>query len=373
LNNARRILIAGVTGVVILGMTACGSTKSGDKASGNNKGKKEGKIALLLPENVTARYEAADKPYFEKRLKQLCPKCTLDYQNAKSNEQDQVSQAEAAITNGANVLAIDALNGDVGSTIVQKAKAKGIPVLSYERLIPNADIDAYVSFDNEKVGEKQGQTLVDKLKADGTISKGKIIELDGDLDGDANARDFQKGAKKIFAANNVQIGAQYNTHWKPAEAQDEMDQAITAVGKANIIGVYAANDPVGGSAITSLTKAGLDPTKIPVTGQDAESAAVQRIIKGTQYTTVFKPIKTEGAVGAEMAYALLQGKKPNTNATANNGKKDVPARLLETSAVTQKGDNGTMKVADMFKDWWFTPAQVCTGEFAAPCATLGIK
>jgi D-xylose transport system substrate-binding protein len=169
----------------------------------------------------------------------------------------------------------------------------------------------------------------------------------------------------------VKIAKEYDTpDWSPEKAQTEMEQAITAIGKKNIDGVYAANDGTAGGAIAAMKGAGMDPTKIPTTGQDAELAAVQRIFVGEQYMTVYKAIRPEASAAAELAVALAQGKQEPAglvNATVNNGKKDVPPVLLRPVAVTKDNVKDTV-----VKDRFLKPFDLCTGKYAKARADAGI-
>ncbi|MBO0830248.1 MAG: substrate-binding domain-containing protein, partial [Streptosporangiales bacterium] len=158
-NGRKRALAVAAVVAALVVMTACGATQSGNQAKKGQKqqAKKTGTIALLLPENKTARYEAADRPFFVKRMKQICPSCKIDYKNANQDANLQQQQADAALTNGDDVLVIDPVDSVAAAKIVNKAKAQNVPVLSYERLILNSSPDWYISFDNVKVGEEQGK------------------------------------------------------------------------------------------------------------------------------------------------------------------------------------------------------------------------
>ena len=179
------------------------------------------------------------------------------------------------------------------AAIAEKAQAQNVPVLSYDRLIENGEVDAYVSFDNEKVGELQAETLAKKLKEDGSAS-GPIIMINGDP-ADPNAALFKEGAHKGFEAAGVKIAKEYDTPgWSAENAQREAQQAITALGNNGFAGIYAANDDTGGGAIAAMKGAGINPEEKPVTGQDATVAGLQRILAGQQYMTVYKEIDAAG-------------------------------------------------------------------------------
>jgi len=355
-------------------VAACGDDE--DEGSGSGSGtssqssQKSGggqKIALLLPESKTARYEALDRPLFTAKLKELCPDCQLEYANADQDASKQQSQAEAAITNGAKVLVLDPVDSASAASIVARAKQSNIPVVSYDRLILNAPIDYYVEFDSVSVGKLQGESL---LKALG--GEGKPIVMINGAPTDNNAKLFKQGAHSVLDKSGVKIAKEYDTpDWSPDKAQTEMQQAITAVGKNNINGVYAANDGTAGGAISAMKGGGLDPGKVPVTGQDAELAAIQRILASDQYMTVYKPIKPLADAAATIAVAVAQGKQPPANmlnTKVNNGQKDVPSVALKVIAVTK--DNVAETV---IKDRVYKATEVCTGQYAKACAAAGVS
>jgi D-xylose transport system substrate-binding protein len=333
-----------------------------------------GKIALLLPETKTARYETADRPDFEAKMKELCPNCEIIYSNANQDANAQLSQAEAALTNGAQVMVLDPVNSAAAGAIADKAKAQGVPVIAYDRLILNsAGVNYYISFDNVEVGKLQAQSLIDKLNAEG-IQDPTIVMINGSPT-DNNASLFKQGAHSVFdplvAAGKLTIAKEYDTpDWSPDQAQTEMQQALTALGN-KVDGVYCANDGTASGAIAAMKSAGLSPLP-PVTGQDAELAAIQRILVGEQYMTVYKAIKPEAEAAAELAYDLLT-KTPvpdsmTNGKTTNNGTIDVPSVLLTPVAVTKDNINSTV-VADGF----WTVDQICTADYASACTAAGLK
>ena len=243
-----------------------------------------GKIALLLPETKTTRYETADKPDFEAKMKELCPDCEIIYSNANQDATQQLSQAEAALTNGAQVLVLDPVDSAAAATIADKAKAQGVPVIAYDRLILNSDgVDYYISFDNEEVGKLQAQSLIDDLNKM-NMQNPTIVMINGSPT-DNNAGLFKQGAHSVFdplvQAGNLTIAKEYDTpDWSPDQAQTEMQQALTALSN-KVDGVYAANDGTASGAIAAMKAAGLNPLP-PITGQDAELAGIQRILAGEQ-------------------------------------------------------------------------------------------
>lgn len=374
-SRSTRALAAGSMLLLALGSAACGSSKKSTTSTGATPsagssttaaGGKTGDIALLLPETKTARYEAHDRPEFEAKMKELCSGCKVLYSNADQDTAKQQQQADAALTQGAKVLVLDPVDGKAAETIVAKAKAQNVPVVSYDRLV-SGPADVYVSFQNEQVGKLQGQALLKGLAAAGAGAKPTIVMINGSPT-DPNAAQFKKGAHSALDGK-VTIGAEYDTpDWSNDKAQQEMQAAITKLGKGKIDGVYAANDGTAGGAIAAMKSGGF--TKIPpVTGQDAEAAGIQRILTGDQYMTVYKATKAETAAAAQAAYDLLQGKKPTgATATTNNGTADIPSILLPPVAVTKANIKSTV-IADGF----WKPADVCTGAAAAVCKTLGIS
>ena len=350
-----------VVGTMLL--MACGGSSTGGTTAGK-------KIALLLPESKTARYESKDRPLFEAKLKSLCSNCTLIYSNANQDAPTQQTQAEAAITNGANVIVLDPVDGAAAAAIVTKAKAANVPVISYDRLILNTpDLNYYLSFDNAAVGALQGNALITALGAKATTAT-SIVMINGDP-ADNNASLFKAGAHSVLDGK-VTIAKEYDTpSWSPDKAQTEMAGAITALGKAKIGGVLAANDGTGGGAIAAMKSAGITPLP-PVTGQDAELAAIQRILIGEQYMTVYKAIKAEAEAAAQLAYDLAYGvavpADMTKGKTTNNKAKDIPSVLLTPVPVTKSTIQSTV-VADGF----WTKADICTATYASACTAAGIS
>jgi D-xylose transport system substrate-binding protein len=350
-------------------LAACGSSNNNNTStsggtSAASTGGKGGKIAFLLPESKTARYETQDRPLFEKKVKELCASCQIVYSNADQDASKQQQQAEAALTQGVKVMVLDPVDGAAAAAIVNQANSKKVPVISYDRLLLNSSPDYYVEFNSPSVGKAQGEALSKKLGG-----KGTIVMING-APTDNNAKLFKQGAHSVLDSSGIKIAKEYDTpDWSPDKAQSEMDQAISTLGKSGFQGVYAANDGTAGGAIASMKSAGIDPKTRPTTGQDAELAAIQRILAGDQYMTVYKPIKPLADKAAEWAVLLVQGKKP-TDATAkeNNGKTDVPTIKLDVTPVTADNVKDTV-----IKDGFWKAADVCTGAYKSACAKAGIQ
>jgi len=362
-----------VLGALALGAAACGGDNgdsSGNSSSSSSSGKSQAaKIALLLPESKTTRYEQQDRPNFERKVKELCPKCQVIYANGEQDAAKQQQQAEQAITNGAKAIVLDAVDVKSAAAIVARAKQSKIPVISYGRLVADADLDYYVSIDPFKEGKQQGQSELDALKRAGKTSP-SVVMINGSPT-DSNAAPYKKGAHSVLDPAGVKIAKEYDTpDWSPDKAQQEMEQAITSVGKSGFDGIYVANDGMASGVVAALRGASINPGSRFVTGQDAEVAGIQRVLAGEQLMTVYQPIKKIAETAAELAVPLAQGKTPPPIAKAkvNNGKKDVPSVLLNTIVVTK--DN----VADtVIKDGFIKPSQICTGKYASACAEAGIK
>lgn len=351
-------------------LAACGSAKesSNKSDSSSSSSAKKGdaiKVGLLLPENQTARYEKFDKPLIEKKVQELTNgKGEVVYANAKQDASTQSQQVDTMITNKVDVLIVDAVDSAAIKNSVQKAKDAGIPVVAYDRLA-QGPISAYTSFDNTTVGKTQGQALLTALGS--KAKSGKIVMMNGSST-DPNAALFKAGAHSVLDGK-VNVGKEYDTKdWKPENANANMEGAISALGKKNIVGVYSANDGMAGGIITALKAAGLS---VPVTGQDAELAGVQRIIAGEQFMSVYKPYAPEAEAAAEMAVALAQGKSLDTVAkdkVDSPTTKAVPSVIVAVVSLTKANINDTV-----IKDGVYTVSDICTSAYKAKCDTLGIK
>jgi D-xylose transport system substrate-binding protein len=360
-----RTWAAAVAAILMIMMSACASP--GDARDGGASVKQGFPIAILLPESKTSRYEMFDRPLLTQRLKELCPNCQVRYRNANQNSAEQQNQAEALVLSGARVLILDAVDATAAGAIVTNAKDQGVAVVAYDRLA-SGPVDYYVSHDNERVGQVQGKALLTALKTGGDPKRGRIVMINGSPT-DPNAGDFKRGVHSVLDGQVV-IGQEYDTpDWSPNRAQQEMEQAITALGREAIIGVYAANDGTAGGAIAALKGAGL-ATLPPVTGQDAELAGVQRILAGEQYMTVYKAIKPEATIAAEMAIAAATGAdyRGKPTQTVSNGSVDVPSVLLEPVAVTREN-----VVSTIIADGFYPIDQVCTTEYRQACRRAGIS
>ena len=323
----RSIRFGALAAVGMMILAACGGTTSSGSSGSSGSSKK---IALLLPESKTARYESKDRPLFEAAVAKSCG-AQIIYSNANQDAPTQQNQADAALTNGANVMVLDPVAGAAAATIATKAKSAKVPVVSYDRLILNAPVDYYISFDNAGVGKLQGQALVTALNGK---TNAQVVMINGDPT-DNNATLFKQGAHSVLDSA-VKVAKEYDTPmWSPDNAQKEMTQALTALSN-KVDGVYAANDGTAGGAIAAMKAAGVNPLP-PITGQDAELAAIQRIVAGSQTMTVYKAIVPEAQKAAELACDLATGtavpSSMTNGKTTNNKNIDVPSILLTPAAV----------------------------------------
>jgi D-xylose transport system substrate-binding protein len=353
-------------------LVACGggndkttSSTAAKPAAGG--GTQSAKIGLLLPEIKTTRYEQHDRPTFEAKVQELCPGCQVLYQNATQDAQKQQSQAEAMLTNGVKVLVLDAVDPASVGPIVKAAQAKKVPVIAYDRLISKQPIAYYVSFDNVRQGRIQAQSLVDGLGG----GKKPIVMING-APTDPSAGDYKHGAHQVFDKGVVKIAKEYdNPDWSPDKAQREMEQAITALGKSGFAGVYSANDGMASGAIAAMKAAGINPKSRPISGGDAEVAAIQRILDGSQYSTIYLRIKEQAETSAQLAVALATGKPVPAgliNAHVDNGALQVPSVLLTPVAVTKNNIQDTV-----IKDGFYKASDICTGKYQADCKAAGVE
>lgn len=291
-----------------------------------------------------------DRDAFVARAKQLGAEVAV--QSADSQDAVQVRQCENLLTSGVDVLVIVPHNGEVMASAVTSAKGQGVPVLSYDRLVRNSDVDLYISFDNKRVGELQAKYLADHAP------RGNYILIGGSPT-DNNAHMVRDGQMEVLKPaidrGDIKIVAdQWAKDWLPSEALRHTENALTQANN-NVVAVVASNDSTAGGAIQALEEQKL-ARKVLVSGQDADLAAAQRIAVGTQSMTVYKPIVPLATKAAEAAVALAKGERVETFESVNNGKKDVPAILLQP-VVVDRGNlastvvkDGFLKMDDVYRD-----------------------
>ncbi|MFI7385107.1 sugar ABC transporter substrate-binding protein [Streptomyces sp. NPDC049813] len=363
--------LAGAASVLVVSVSACGGVLPGGDSESSAPVRKgnDVRIGLLLPETETARYEKFDHPHIKQEIAKLTDgQGELVYANAEQDAGLQNRQVDQMIAKKVDALIIDAVDAKKITASVQKAKDAGIHVIAYDRLA-QGPVDAYVGFDNGLVGQTQGKELVQAL-GDKATKSSKIVMMNGSPT-DPNAVEFKEAARAELA-DSVTIAKSYDTvAWKPQNAKANMEQAIAAIGASHIAGVYSANDGMAGGVVEALKGAGL--TKMPpITGQDAELPAVQRILTGDQYMSVYKPYPEEAATAAEMAVRVAQGRTIEFEALAMD-RTDSPTnkqiRTASVSVVALTRDNIKQTVV---KDGILKVKEICTPKYAAACAEAGL-
>jgi D-xylose transport system substrate-binding protein len=378
MRSTRLALLAAGMGLT-LAISACGanqeSPQSDDNQDSGSSSTGEGiPVGVILPETASsARWEGFDKPMLEQALRAegLDP----HIENAQGDVQKFSTLADSMINDGVKVLIIASINSELGGTVAQKANAQGIPTIDYDRLNLGGSSEYYVSFDNVKVGELQGQGMADALKdaPDGA----QIIEIEG-APTDNNATLFYNGQQNVLkplydSGKFKLVRSQPIDNWDNQKGGTTFEQIFTGNG-SKVDGVVAANDGLAGAVITVLKKYQLNG-KVPVTGQDATADGLKAILTGDQYMTVFKPIKQEAEATAKLAAALAKGEEGKADAekiaTQESddpvGKRKVKSVLLEPFLITKA------EVKRVIDEGYVKAEEVCTGDLQAACTELGIS
>ncbi|HSV37208.1 MAG TPA: substrate-binding domain-containing protein [Nocardioidaceae bacterium] len=353
IRRAAHLTVAAV--IAAGGLAGCGANDEGGGGDGGGA-----TIALLLPETKTTRYEAFDKPLFEDKVEELCADCNVAYFNANGDDATQRQQVDTAINQEVDVMVLDPVVTDSAVAMTEDAQAAGIPVIAYDRFIEGADY--YMSFDNERVGQLQAEALVEAMG-----DKGSILMLNGSPT-DPNAGQFKSGAHSVLDSSGVKIlkGGEYdNPDWSPNNAQDFVADKLSVFDPSQINGVYAANDGQAGGVVAALTGAGVAVDALPpITGQDSELAAIQRIVAGEQYMTIFKSYFIEAAKAAEVAVQLANGE----DVTGTTDFQGVASFIFDPVVVKQ--DNVKTEIVD---SGLFSVEDICTADYADACAAAGIE
>ena len=350
-------------------MAACGSDSGGDSGSSGGGSAAPGKVGIILPDTSSSQRWGTDDPKFLKAAFAAAG-VEADIQNAQGDKSQFQTIADGMISSGVKVLVIVNLDSGTGKAVLDKAKAAGIATIDYDRLTLNGGADYYVSFDNVKVGELQGQGLVDCLTANKAV-KPIVAELNGSPT-DNNATLFKQGYDSVlkpkYDDQTFTKGPDQSVpDWDNAQAGTIFEQMLTQ--NKNIKGVLAANDGLGNAVIQVLKKNKLNG-QVPVTGQDATVQGLQNILAGDQCMTVYKAIKQEADAAAALAIALAKGETPTT-ATGTikdtESGKDVKSVLLTPKSITKE------TVKDVVADGFVTKEALCTGNFAKLCTDNGIS
>lgn len=367
----RRIAMSVAASTMTLSLAGCGALNASQGTTGSRTGKSDDiTVGVLMPEKTNVRYAQFDYPIIKKKVAELTDnRGKTIYNNAGSVTSVQNSQMQKMIDERVDVILLDAVDSHLIAPMVKKAEAAGIPVIAYDRLA-EGPIDAYISFDNEFVGEVQARSLLEAVDS-GSDTTPKVVMVNGSPT-DPNAKLFKTGALSELSGT-VTIVKEYDTDgYSPKLAQSEMTDAIKAIGKDNITAVYSANDAMAGGIVKALEHAGV--TKFPpITGQDAELTAVQRIVTGEQYMTVYKPYADEAEAAAQAAVMKVQGKNIQFDALTQGRvnsptNKNVPAQLVSVISLTRNNIKSTV-VADGL----YTVDQICTAKFRAACDAIGLK
>lgn len=328
----RRAISLWALGLAALVAAACGG---GDGGSQPERRKLEPiKIGFLM--DTTHERWTRDRDLFLERAQFLGANVIVEA--GEGDRERQAQLADKMLAQGIKVLVIIPNDADAAAAIVEKAKAQKVPVISYDRLVRNADLDLYVSFDNVKVGELQARYLL------GRAPSGNYL-LIGGSETDNNAKQVREGQlnvlKPAVASGQIKIvGEGWAAHWRADEAEKLADAGLKKAGN-KLAAIVTSNDQTAGGAIAALQRVKL-AGKVLVSGQDAELDAARRIVQGTQAMTVYKPIGVLARMAANNAVRLAKGDGVDAGATVNNGKKDVPARLLDPIPIDKQNLDGLL-------------------------------
>ena len=324
------------------------------------------KVAFLLPDTASSRYEAQDQPLFQAKLQSVCGDCTIVYRNANGDAAAQRRQADYVLEAGASVLVLDPVEPSSAQAIVDAAAKRHVPVIAYDRLVLNTSaVRYYVGFDDAAIGTLQGNALLAAVKG----AQPAVVMLNGDAS-DRRATALKDAVHRAIDGK-VTVAREFDTPAASSEgAQLEMTQALTALN-GKVDGVYAANDEMASGAAVAVQAAKLK-TMPPITGGDSELSAVQRIVAGEQYMTVYRPVRQEAEAAAVLAYDLAYGIAVSAAVTGgntiSNGAAEVPAVLVQPVAVTRR-----TLVSTVIADGFWTRAQICTADYAQACRAAGLS
>lgn len=347
------ISIAALAGASALVLTGCATDNGG---SGGGGGTASTRACVILPDTESSdRWENGDRPALEKAFKDAG--FEADIQNAQGSTDKMATIADQQLSKGCGVMLVTDYQG-AGVAVAEKAKAEGIPVIAYDRPIPG--VDYYVSFDNVKVGELEGQAVVDGLKANGVDPATAVVVYMGGDPSDGNAAMFHDGAVSVMEAAGIKPAAEPTGVWDTEKSATNFEQALTSLG-GKVDAVWSANDANAAGVISILDKNGLT---VPVSGQDASVAGLQNVLLGKQTATVYKPFQLEAKAASDLAIKLLNGETPTADKTLDDGTPYIAVTPLLV------GPNEVQKVID---DGNASASEICTGDVAAKCEELGIK
>ena len=350
---------------IVVALAASAMLLAGCSTGGASGGSTTAKRAcVILPDTASSpRWENGDRPALTKAFTDAG--FTADVQNAQGDTNKYATIADQELTKGCGVMILVDYNG-AAVAVTQKAQKQGIPVIAYDRPITTGSADApsmlanyYVSFDNAKVGELEGQSIVDGLKAANKDPATAVVVYMGGDPADGNAKLFHDGAVKVMSAAGIKPAAEPVGVWDGDKSATNFEQALTSLG-GKVDAVWVANDTNAAGVITVLDKNGL---KVPTSGQDASTAGLQNVLLGKQWATVYKPFTLEANAASSLAIQLLKGKKP-TESNSLYGKPFIAVVPINITAdkVETVVTAGDAKAAD-----------ICTADVAAACTKYGVK
>ncbi len=327
----KRIVVMGIVLSVILSLCGC-NQKDVDTKDTDVK-ESEIQIGLSFDSYVIERW-TRDREVFVSTAQDLGAE--VNVQNANGEIEKQISQIEYLIDKHMDVIVIVAVDSEALSDVVKKAREAGIKVVAYDRLIRNANVNLYISFDNEQVGRLMGQALVDRVP-----EGGNIVTIFGPTS-DHNVVMMEQGFRDAMKGHNLNVIYSWNAKgWVAEEAYDAMNVVLTKT--KNIDGVLCGNDNLATQAVLALAENRM-AGEVVVTGQDADLVACQRIVEGTQTMTVYKPVDKLAKAAAEYAVKLAKGNDIGVSETIYDGKNAVPYVKLQPIAVTK--DNIRKEIID---------------------------
>lgn len=359
--------IGAIAGMALLLVSAAGC---GNSSANTNVAKGCMKIGVLLPDNgSSSRWETKDHPALQHAIAAALPGAQIDFTNANGSQDVQLSQAETDLNQGDCILVAVAQDSTTAASIVEEAHTKGVPVIAYDRLINDATLDYYVSFNGMDVGAAQGKYILAHYQQYVAENKTTNVVLISGSKTDNNALLFSKGLHQILdplfsthALSNQ--GESFTLDWDGPTAETEIEQYLARLHNAVSI-VYVANDAMAATVIDALTHAHLNG-KVLVTGQDASAEGIQQILLGNQMMTVYKPISQEAQATARLVAALSKGSSTASLASmviADSGR-NVPAILLPVESVDK-----TNIASTVLADGFVTKAAICQG---VPAGTDGL-
>ncbi|WP_415854169.1 substrate-binding domain-containing protein [Sinomonas sp. G460-2] len=367
MRNSIKILSSLAVAGLALSLNACGQGATSSSGGGSGSADSTPTIGVLFPDNKTPLWENRLWPGVRDELKKECPGCKVIFANVAADATDQQNQADSMLAQGIKALLLAPVSANSSKVIVAKANAQNVPVIGFGS-IPEGNVQGFVGVDVVELGRLQGAELLKEVSAGGDPKRGCVIALDGDAQ-TPGTQQFLQGRKEKLDPN-VNICKETNIpSWDPANAQTAMDQAITAVGKDKIIGVYGMNDGISGGASAAMKNAGFSRPFPSLGGQDTDLAAVQRILTGTQSFTINARQRDWGIAAAPALLSAARGQKLSSNETEKNSTTSFPWFVTPTPNTITK-DTIQTGVIDA---GLYTYNDICTPDYKAACDAAGLK